>query len=156
MKVIFLDIDGVLNNASTTDSVFGCVGLDDVLIKRLKKIVAATSAEIYLVSTWKDRWFKDADKKKFQDIFADHLDATFYEHGLKVADKLENEDVNPDARGKLIKEFLKTREVQSFVILDDVEFDYFYEHLEKNFIQTDSTFGLTEEDVKKAIKILEK
>ena len=156
MKAIFLDIDGVLNNASTTDSVFGCVGIDDVLIKRLKKIVAATSAEIYLISTWKDRWYKDADKKCLQDIFADHLDAKFYEYGLKITDKLENEGINPDARGKLIKEFLEHNEVQSFVILDDVEFDYFYEHLENNFIQTDSKFGLTEEDVKKAIEILEK
>lgn len=156
MKVIFLDIDGVLNNASTTDSVFGCVGLDDVLIKRLKKIVAATSAEIYLVSTWKDRWFKDADKKGLQDIFANHLDAKFYEHGLKITDKLENEDINLDARGKLIKEFLEHNDVQSFVILDDVQFDYIYENLASNFIQTDSKFGLTEEDVKKAIEILEK
>lgn len=154
MKVIFLDIDGVLNNASTADRVFGCVGLDGVLIKRLKNIVDATEAEIYLVSTWKDCWYKDVDKKCLQDIFADHLDAKFYEYGLKIADKLENEDINPDARGKLIKEFLKTKEVQSFVILDDVEFDYFYEHLENNFIQTDSKFGLSEEDVKKAIEIL--
>ena len=154
MKAIFLDIDGVLNNASTTDEVFGCFGIDDLLVRRLKNIVDATEAEIYLVSTWKDRWYKDADKKCLQDIFADHLDAKFYEYGLKITDKLENEDIDSDARGKLIKEFLKTNEMQKFVILDDVQFDYIYEHLEKHFIQTDSKFGLTEEDVKKAIEIL--
>lgn len=156
MKVIFLDIDGVLNNASTTDRVFGCVGLDDVLLKRLKKIVAATNAAIYLVSSWKDSWFKDENKKCLQDIFANHLDAKFDEYGLKATDKVENENISADERGKLIKDFLEHNDVQEFVILDDVEFDYNEEDLEKNFIQTYSKVGLTEEDVKQAIEILNK
>ena len=76
-KYIFLDVDGVLNNSKTEDRVKGFLGLNGNLVKRLKKIVDATGAEIYLISTWKERWYKENDKKKYQDAFADRLDVVF-------------------------------------------------------------------------------
>lgn len=155
-KYIFLDVDGVLNNSKTEDRVGVFLGLNDVLVKRLKKIVDATGAEIYLISTWKECWYKDNDKKKYQDAFANRLDLVFYNHGLKITDKLEDEDINPVARGRLVKEFLKTANADSFVILDDYEFDYYYENLGDNLVQTNGRYGLTEKDVKKAIEILNK
>lgn len=156
LKIIFLDVDGVLNNEKTEDKIGAFIGLNDILVKRLKKIVDATGAEIYLISTWKERWYKENDKKKYQDAFADRLDAVFCNYGLKIVDKLEDEDINPVARGRLVKEFLKTANADSFVILDDYEFDYYYENLGDNLVQTNGRYGLTEKDVKKAIEILNK
>ena len=155
-NIIFLDIDGVLNNSTTLDSVFGCVGIDDVLVKRLKKIVETTEAEIFLVSSWKYGWYKDAEQKQNQDIFANHLDTKLYQHGLKITDKVESDGDMLDERGKLIKGFLQTSKVKNFVILDDIVFDYISEGFENNLVLTYSKFGLTEEDVKKAIEILQR
>ena len=155
-KIVFLDIDGVLNNSTTLDSVFGCVGIDDVLVERLKKIVETTEAEIFLVSSWKYGWYKDAEQKQNQDIFANHLDAKLYQHGLKITDKVESDGDTLDERGKRIKGFLQTSKVKNFVILDDIVFDYISEGFEDNLVLTYSKFGLTEEDVKKAIEILQR
>lgn len=57
---------------------------------------------------------------------------------------------------RLVKEFLKTASAQNYVILDDIEFDYFCEGFGDNFVQTNGRFGLTEKNVKKAIEILNK
>lgn len=61
MKVIFLDIDGVLNSKGTST-------LDDTYISRLKEIVKATDAKIVLSSSWKDviynpETYNDTDRK---------------------------------------------------------------------------------------------
>ena len=56
MKIIFLDVDGVLNSNKTEDVFRGFIGLDYSCIRLLKEIVDATSAEIVLVSRWKSRW----------------------------------------------------------------------------------------------------
>ena len=39
MKVIFLDIDGVLNCSKSKSSCLGCTGIDDIKVKRLKRII---------------------------------------------------------------------------------------------------------------------
>ena len=53
MKVIFLDIDGVLNTPSSESRCGEYIGIDDEKVKKLKKIVEKTKAEIVLISTWK-------------------------------------------------------------------------------------------------------
>ena len=153
-KVIFLDVDGVLNSATTITKVHGCTGIDDVLVDRLKKIVYATGAKIYLVSDWKDDWYKEQDKKYLQNDFANHLDKTFLLHGLTVTDKVISANYCDYERGKLVKEFLSENKVDKYVILDDITFDYRDEGFDANFVHTYSRYGLTEENVLKAIEIL--
>ena len=54
MKVIFCDVDGVLNNAVTkARSPSGYVGVSDQLILKLKAIVSKTGAAIVLSSDWR-------------------------------------------------------------------------------------------------------
>ena len=63
MKVIFLDIDGVLNYATTAARApCGCIGIAEPAVRNLKKIIDATGAKIVLTSTWKSEWNIDADK----------------------------------------------------------------------------------------------
>jgi hypothetical protein len=53
MKVIFLDIDGVLNNAYTKDKApSGIKGIDNRNLQRLAQIVKETGAAIVLCSDW--------------------------------------------------------------------------------------------------------
>ena len=51
MKVIFLDIDGVLNEEKSRSRCVGYKGIDDKKAENLAKIVRATDAKIVLVST---------------------------------------------------------------------------------------------------------
>ena len=58
IKVIFLDIDGVLNCAKTKERYRGCIGVDKQLLKRLLRLVEKTGAKLVLSSTWRlgDDW----------------------------------------------------------------------------------------------------
>lgn len=54
MKLIFLDIDGVLNyEGYERFTRMGTRFVDPVLIKRLKKIIDRTGAKVVLSSTWR-------------------------------------------------------------------------------------------------------
>ena len=57
MKLIFLDVDGVLNRVQTkTQAPSGCTGIETELVKNLAKIVNETNALIILTSDWKVEW----------------------------------------------------------------------------------------------------
>ena len=59
-KIIFLDVDGVLNNENTNArSPGGYVGVMDSKVKLLSKLVKETNADVVISSDW--RLIKDAD-----------------------------------------------------------------------------------------------
>ena len=54
MKIIFLDIDGVLNSSnSKTYAPSGFHGLESSKLKRVNQIINKTNARVVLSSTWK-------------------------------------------------------------------------------------------------------
>lgn len=148
-KVIFLDVDGVLNNSDTKGEWDPYVKIDDKLVERLATIVRATHAEIYLVSDWKREWYKD--NKAIQDTYADFLDFKLAQFGLKITDKVEGGSCT---RGKNINEFFKKHDVISYVILDDDDYDYYDCGHGANYVPIYAAVGLTDENVKTAIDIL--
>lgn len=83
MKIIFLDIDGVLN-CSTTRPVFGlgyegwAAQIDKDLVTRLNHICAATGAKCVLSSTWRFAWAIDEMLNLLQDraFLFDLIDCT--------------------------------------------------------------------------------
>ena len=76
-RVIFLDVDGVLNSASTYEfNPNGCIGVDDRNIKRLKRLIDETKAEIALSS----------DRRLDLPAF-DYLCKRLSEHGLYISGK---------------------------------------------------------------------
>lgn len=74
MKVIFLDVDGVLNTPSSESRCGEYIGIDDEKVEKLKKIVEKTKTEIVLVSTWKKYWRKEEKLKPLQGYLATYLD----------------------------------------------------------------------------------
>lgn len=110
-----------------------------------------TGAHIYLISDWKERWFKDISMKYRQDIFAEYLDEKLEEEGLYIEDKLDGSSYE---RGYYITQLQKIIQFENFVILDDCYQDYSLFGLDKHFIQTDSKYGLTEKDGLLAVNIL--
>lgn len=144
VKYIFLDIDGVLNNDRTvTKSPDGYVGISDNLCKRLEKIIKATNAKVVLTSSWKD-CSSPQDLVYMRKRLKRHL-------ALPVGQTSEK---RPTLRGTGIREYLENHPCDEYVILDDYSFNFEEERLQEHTIITDGSKGLTNDDVERAIKIL--
>lgn len=157
VKLIFLDIDGVLNCSTTKDRCLFYTGVEDKKIGFLRKIVDATKAKIVLVSTWRYTWYKDPNLKSQQDELATYLDERLAEQGLSIFDKIDNEAIS---RGKGVLDYISVLnsrdiEVDDFVILDDEFSDYIEPRLLRYLVQTSyGAGGLKQKHVSKAIDIL--
>lgn len=163
MKVIFLDIDGVLNYRTCKARCPNCqslIGIEDSRVERLAKIVEATNAELVLTSTWKLNWMNEEDEQGI------YLAKQLAKYRLHIIDSTKDDGWN---RWSGIKDYLDKHSkcIESYIILDDEIFqDYVMyngltsmlrpeveEHLVKtSFYSSDG--GLQEEDVQKAINIL--
>lgn len=155
MKVVFLDVDGVLNEEKSRSRCCGYLGVDDSKVKNLAKIVEETNAAIVLISTWKDDWRKT--DKAHQGILANYLDRKLKKQGLVALDKTKSIDKNGFhfSRGEGILQYLADNKVEKYVILDDNQFNYDSCGLSDYYIKTDAyNGGLTEELAVKAIKLL--
>ncbi len=53
MRIVFLDIDGVLNRKATRERLDGFIGIDAVLARRLQAILRRAGAQVVLSSTWR-------------------------------------------------------------------------------------------------------
>lgn len=156
MKVIFLDIDGVLNCEGSRSRCVGYRGVDDKKVETLAKIIKATGAEIVLISTWKEGWRKT--DKAHQGILANYLDKKLKKQGLSVFDKTRDYiGERYLSRGEGVLDYLVNNKVENYVILDDYQFDYDSCGLTDSYVKTDNyNGGLTEELAKKAIEILKR
>lgn len=163
-KIIFLDIDGVLNsleyfdqlkNTNQSKKIGKYQELDVKKVRLLAEIIANTGAEIVLSSTWRDIGQKEG--KRCHPMYQ-YLTDTLDDFGLKIIDHTPYFDYD---RPREIKEWLnkqKDKDIR-FVSLDD---DFSPEAYEKygigeHLVRT--TFygvdgGLQKIHVKKAIDIL--
>ena len=167
MKVIFLDVDGVLNSIDDLmeyrekNNITKTILYDDIADKRLellKQLVEKTKAEIVISSSWRMGWIRNGKPKEF------NKEGLMYKLVSRLSDYgLKHIDVTPylyDSniryyRGDEIREWLNQHpEVESFVILDDE--DDMCEFTNTNLVQTSYDHGLLQEHVDKAIKILNK
>lgn len=149
MKIIFLDIDGVLNHEEWYDKVVTSKvnpinqDLDPSSIGKINRIISLTDAKIVLSSSWR----------------VDSNCATMlYKSGLfkdSIIDKTPyiHHDEN-HMRGFEIQKWLDETgyKIFSYVIIDDDK-DMLDSQM-SNFIQTSRWTGITDEDVDKCIKIL--
>lgn len=153
MKVIFLDIDGVLNSRAydrqrnwneQTD-------IDETRLPLVKEIVERTGAVIVLSSTWREHWNADP---RLCDGDGVYINETFKKFGLEIYDKTP--DIGRYAeRYDEIKTWLSSQDgVTGFVIIDD--YRYGWKELGANFVKTNPNFGLglEREHVEKAVEIL--
>ena len=152
MKIIFLDIDYVVNCMSTKERApSGVIGVERRLIAYIKEIVDATGAKIVLSSTWRKDWaFNLLNGKDW-----DYLREEFAKQDLYFLDYTPiRRDSN---RGEEIKEWLENTgyDVYSYVIIDDDMFDIRDLH-EGHMVQTSFNEGIKPGAVKMAIEILAK
>lgn len=155
MKVLFLDIDGVLNSANYrkqkgADYIFSIV--DETKIPLLKKIIDATGAELVLSSSWRKGWYFHQDADTFGGNYFDKL---FEKYSLNIYSKTPV--LEHCQRAKEIRLWLvdySQKGIESFAIIDDIDFFVNDVDLRQHFVQTSDDFGLTEENVIEAIKKL--
>jgi len=156
MRVIFLDIDGVLNANDdfggkkkpnpyvSSDDGYRYCGISTSKVKRLKWIVDKTDAKIVLVSSWKG---------DYEDYLRNHTNRV----GKYLYNKLRKQELRifdttyrfsldfHSYRGTEISTWLANQKepVESWVVLDDEIFRDYRESIIPNLILTSETDGLT-------------
>lgn len=150
MRVLFLDIDGVLNTPKMTGR-FGCDFVDNILVALVARIVRETDCKIVLSSTWR------IDEK-------DRMLATreLAEQGLTIHDctPVHSQRIPEDGnwegwngwvkRHEEIQAWLDQNPVTRFAILDDDA----EACIEGSFFRTDENRGLTVEITERVIQHL--
>lgn len=158
MKIIFLDIDGVLNNDHTKERFEHLVFVSDEKILLLKELVDKTGAKIVLSSTWRRGWeCKDRIQMPTPSDLADirlfdALVNKLKEYGIELMSYTEDFAT----RGAEIDKWLSDWQgepIEAYVILDDMSSTELQPH-SHNLIQTGFWDGLLPKHVKKAVEIL--
>jgi hypothetical protein len=149
MRVIFLDIDGVLNS-KTWYRQFLCAGeqvpspaLDPTAVARLDRIVRETGAKIVLSSAWRGnpdvpRWLSEhgcCGKVIGKTPYLYTADGYHRERGYEIG-------------GWIRQHADKTGVIPTYVILDD---DNDMVYLAPRLVRTDPIYGLRDVDVERAI-----
>lgn len=161
MKVIFLDVDGVLNSEDDLmvyrekNNITGCIlyaEVEDRPLKLLKEIVDKTSAKIVASSSWRIGCERNGNKSIFGDRLYKKLESRLKDYDMDIY------DITPSLgygslRGDEIREWLHRNPTDSFIILDD-DTDMCEFLNTEHFIQTTYANGLTEELKDRAIEVL--
>lgn len=161
-KVIFLDIDGVLNcnfwNDNRQREISDGTLIDEEKVKMLALLTARTKAKIILHSGWRF-WFDHELKPICPE--AKMLIEMFQKEGLIInglTPDLTTEEIRKTQKFSLVKAdeillWLKShKNVTEWVVLDDL--DLHHMQIEQHQVKPDSKIGLTFDDIEKAEKIL--
>lgn len=157
IKVIFLDVDGVLNDHSDLMESFNAGGDNDVItpskVARLNSIIEATGAVCVLSSTWRvvfgfEQTIALMEKRGFTGSFVG-MTPDFVTYRCS------------ETRGSECQAWLDQHDemdIESYLILDDEEDFPGMEHrrIRTCYIAKDSQGGLQDEHIEQAINILNK
>lgn len=144
MKVIFLDIDGVLNTRKTFIDIHNewektgirRVEIDEFRLVYLKRIIDETNALVVLSSTWRTFFKKEKGVIIPNYNKGEQLQVLFKKYGIEIF------DITPIDKNRIrqneIKSWLSNNEVESFVIIDDDSYDL-KDFIDKELIKTSFT-----------------
>lgn len=132
MKILFLDIDGVVNCLTTHQRHRGFIGIDPEMAFRVGKIQLDTGCEVVLSSTWR---LGEVSREEVRNQVVNFIDVTPEIHtGGRYS----------GIRGEEIQDWLDRHpEVTKYAILDD-DSDMLETQL-PNFFQTTWETGITKE-----------
>lgn len=163
MKIIFLDVDGVLNsdiwNQNHKDEIENGLLIDEEAIKLLAKLIKTTGAKIVLHSGWRFCFDENfIPIRKESEFFKKILD----ENGISFYDftpDLTTEEIRKNGKFSFVKPneiflWLNTHpDVSRWVVIDDILLNN--KTIQKHQVIPNSKIGLTPADIEKAAKILE-
>jgi len=150
VKILFLDIDGVLNNHSRQMNLYCGIHRDKTEL--LNKVILPTNCNIVISSAWRYMVLSG-------EMTVKGFEYMLLSHGLQCYDRVI--DVTPsdeviNTRGKQVSYWLEKHrqkyDVKEYVVVDDLSLDI--ESCGHPFVQTDSTVGLEERHIEEIITIL--
>ena len=149
MKVIFLDIDGVLNcDRYLIESKCRGIGIDPTRMLLVADIVRASGAKIVLTTSWRSHWSENPEEC---DAMGREINEAFAAQGLSVYGKTPR--LGYDREQEILAWLDENPEVTRFVIIDDMWLQH--EHLDAYIVKTSGyRGGLCEDEALEAIKIL--
>lgn len=144
MKLIFLDIDGVMNHRThfVRSRQHWGQEFSPLAVRNLREIIKTTGAKIVLSSTWRKEMSLTEIKKMF----------SYYDMGRYVIGKTPY--LEDHIRGLEIQKWMDDEpqiKVESFVIIDD---DDDMGDLIPHLVHTSNTHGLSDDKRVEAIRIL--
>jgi hypothetical protein len=135
MRVLFLDIDGVLNTDDLIEREKNSMCISGTMLLYLKEIVQKTDAKIVLHSTWKN-----------YPEYVEYTRKRLAEHDLEIFDIAHQVKLSP-SKAIDIREWLEDRYgIDNWVVIDDDELYV------ENFIKIDSKTGLTPKAVAEVVE----
>ena len=138
MKLLFMDIDGVLTSNETISRKEFLYTFSASCVWALNRILRDNKVKIILTSSW--RTVFDAEKQN----------QIFRENGIIQLPGGQTNDFGYENRSLEIQDYLSKRKVENYVILDDMKINGFEGH----FVLVNPSTGLTENDVEKVNRIL--
>ena len=150
MKIVFLDIDGVLNSQAY-DRVRGLYDgvIDESRLPLLKRILQESDAKVVLTSSWRRHFDPEGIETDYTGRL---LEEQFYKFDIELYDKTPDFGGRAEEIGAWVED--AEEEIESFVILDDLFFGW--GDLASRLVRTDARIGrgLEEHHVNEALEIL--
>ena len=145
MKLIFLDIDGVLNSATGKEPYVSDMEVEK--LKLLKKLIDDSGSSGVVITS--DRRYSKVDMEDKTEAFDQ------FEIFIVGETRRPNQDDLEDNRGKQIMDYLSSskEDIDRIVILDDND-DGISNFFEEEFILVNRFFGLNVSVYQKALEIL--
>lgn len=145
MKLIFLDIDGVLNSAMGKEPYISDMEVEK--LKLLKKLIDDSGSSGVVITS--DRRYSKIDMEHKTEAFDQ------FEIFIVGETRKPNPDDLEDNRGKQIMDYLSSsnENIDRIVILDDND-DGISNFFKEEFILVNRFFGLNEDVYQKALEIL--
>lgn len=135
MNIVFLDIDGVLNQLQRNYIDINCV-------KHLHEIIKLINGKVVLISSWR-KGYSNLGKSSPQ---IEELKQIFNKFGIEIVGRTK--DLNN--RADEIRDYIKSHEVNKWIILDDDKEEY--DKTTDNLYLVNCKTGLTTKDVKQIKK----
>lgn len=158
-KIIFLDIDGVLNSNDFSEEVTKEYSVNAEKVRILASIINRTKAEIVLHSAWRF-WFDE----KLNPIAkgGEILSRALLANNLRISGitpDLSTEEIRKTKKFSKVKAneikswLIKNPDVDNWIVIDDLNLND--EDIRRRQIRPDSKMGLTEDDIGVASKLFQ-
>lgn len=145
MKLIFIDIDGVLNSSNGVGPYISDMEIDKLIL--LKQLIEETKSSGIVITS--DRRYSLVDMKSKLKAFKQ------YQIPVIGQLRLPNENDPDDNRGKQIMDYISSCKdnIEKIVILDDID-DGISELFFEDFILVNRVYGLNKDIYKRVMDIL--
>lgn len=160
MKVLFLDIDGVLNCEKTfvnrhneyLNTGVRQIELENIMIQRLSRIVFSTGAKVVLSSTWRKFFYNNGNAIVANCDKGAELLQRLNNYNIEIYD-ITPYDENRNRAKEIYVWLMEHPEVDNFIIIDDetVNFRKCSAQVVKTYFDYSSELGLCDSHVDEAI-----